>query len=210
MGCGIMRVQGALTPLPYQLTLIGKPVTKPIISQETLRELLRYDPETGIFTWRNRSTRWFNNENSRKAWNNRHQGKTTGCHNGQGYLVIGVFYHLYRAHRLACLYMTGRFPEEEMDHINGIRDDNRWGNLRPVTRKENCKNMSMRSDNTSGVVGVRWNRDLKKWRAEIRIDGKTRHIGVFTDKAAATLARKATEADLGFHKNHGKTLDAHY
>jgi hypothetical protein len=100
--------------------------------------------------------------------------------------------------------MTGDFPEDQIDHINGVRSDNRWCNLRAVSRQENAKNKRTPSDNSSGVIGVCWDRREKKWRAEIQ-SGKVKHaLGHFPEFSDAVAARKKAERDLEFHKNHGR------
>jgi hypothetical protein len=113
------------------------------LSADKLRTLLRYDPETGFFTWK--ATRRGCSPSSNAGT----VSKDTG------YRIIVIDYRQYRAHRLAYLYMTGAWPAEEIDHRNGVRDDNRWVNLRHATVAQNCRNSRLRADNTSGTeMGV--------------------------------------------------------
>ena len=112
--------------------------TRQELTAEKLRELLHYDPDTGIFTRKVRTA-------------NRVQvGDAAGCQNGHGYLLIMVQSRLYRAHRLAWLHTHGVWPEDQLDHVNRIRTDNRIDNLRAVTNKQNGQNRSTQSNNTSG------------------------------------------------------------
>jgi len=161
-------------------------------TQAEIKALLNYDPDTGVFT-RIAST-------SSKAM----AGSIAGTFNKTlMYRFIMIDYKLYREHRLAWLYMTGEWPDGEIDHINHIRNDNRWDNLRCVTAKENRKNQSIRSDNTSGVTGVYWHKRRGKWRSIITVDGNQIHLGWYKDKSDAVAARKLSEVEHGFHPNHG-------
>ena len=92
----------------------------------------------------------------------------------------------------------------ELDHINHQRDDNRLENLRVVTRKQNCRNLSLPKKNTSGVVGVTFDNSLKKWKSQINIDGKNMNLGSFSTFEKAVTARKSAENFYGFHENHGR------
>lgn len=130
-------------------------------------------------------------------------GDIAGSLNTHGYVGIKVFGKLYLAHRLAYLYMLGETPDE-VDHINHIRADNRWVNLRDVTRSENCKNNSKRKDNASGVTGVHWKKRDSRWVAQIRVDKETLWLGQFVKFSDAVDARKNAEVLYGFHENHGK------
>lgn len=159
------------------------------LTAKRARELLSYDPETGILRWRVR-------RGPARA------GTVTGCDDGKGYLVVGVGGRIYRAHRLAWLIRTGRWPHE-IDHINGVRDDNRWCNLREVVRQENGRNQRFRCTNTSGHIGVYWNKQCAKWQAYITVSGQANYLGVFDEIDEAVAARKAAEREHGFHENHG-------
>ena len=110
------------------------------------REHFDYDPETGIIV--------------RKA-----TGKAAVSRDKDGYILVGFMYKKYRAHRVAWAIHHGSWPDGEIDHINGVRDDNRIENLRCVSRHENKKNTAIPSHNTSGVVGVTWHKPSRKWRA---------------------------------------------
>ena len=156
-------------------------IARPELTAEKLRELLHYEPATGIFTWKVRTA------NSVKV------GDVAGCPDGRGYLCIKVLNRLYRAHRLAWLYHFGEWPTDQIDHINRNRSDNRIENLREVTNKQNHQNKSKRSDNTSGHTGVYWHKQKSKWRARIKHNQKLIHLGLFATIEEAVAARKAGE-----------------
>lgn len=162
-----------------------------MITQATLKELLNYNPETGAFTWR-------------KVGKHIQEGRLAGTLNSQGYSKIHVQRKEYKAHRLAWLYTYGTFPENQIDHINGVRDDNRIDNLRAVTNAENHRNRKLRCTNTSGVSGVSWFRPNKAWGAYISDDGKRIFLGLFADLFSAVAARKSAERKYNYHSNHGR------
>ncbi len=154
------------------------------ITQERLQELYSFEPETGIFT----------KKNTGKVASNVHNG----------YIRITIDYKEYRAHRLAYLYMTGKFPKDIVDHKNHIKSDNRWSNLRVVSHQENCKNFSMNKNNSSGENGVYWHARDKIWTAFIYLDSKKKHIGCFKNKEDAVSARTEANLKYGYYVNHGK------
>ena len=119
-----------------------------MITQKELKDLLHYDPETGVFTW-------LKSGKGRKA-----NGETRGLTNG--YFTIRINWRQYKAHRLAWLYVYGVWPKGQIDHINHNTTDNRIANLREVTNQENHRNMSLSKNNTSGVTGVYWGKQLEK------------------------------------------------
>lgn len=162
-----------------------------MLSQKELKKLLHYDPDTGVFT------RLVTTSNRSKA------GAIAGSPSN-GYSSIRINYKLYYAHRLAWLYMTGAFPEDHIDHINHIRTDNRWANLRDVTQAENGKNQPKINTNTSGVTGVCWHKAANKWTAYVHTKEKRKSLGYFSDKFDAICARKSAEVQHGFHENHGQ------
>ena len=120
-----------------------------------------------------------------------------GSLSGGGYITIGIDRRLLYAHRLAFLYMTGGLPKEDVDHINRVRSDNRWPNLRAATRSENLRNTTARSG-SSGRLGVTWHKGAKKWAAQGRLDGRHIHLGLFADlEEAAEAARKWRKYTFG-------------
>jgi hypothetical protein len=126
-----------------------------------------------------------------------------GGHVATGYIRIKINGRAYPAHRLAWLYHFGHHPANEVDHINHVRDDNRIINLRESTSQENSRNLTIRSDNKSGVTGVHWNKRDSRWRSQIVVDGIMIYLGGYRDIEAATAARKLAEYMHGFHENHG-------
>ena len=167
-------------------------MTKPILTQKRLKELLHYDPDTGVFTWL-----VYRNVNARVG------GRCGHVEDRTLYRWIYIDDAKHKSARLAFLYMKGRLPSAHMDHINHIRSDDRWCNLREVTQQENNKNKTMQTNNTSGVMGVHWKKAISKWGAKIVVNKKQIHIGYYSSINKATSARKAAEVKYGFHKNHG-------
>ena len=155
------------------------------LTQERLKHLLHYDPDTGGFT------RLVRTSNSVKIGD-----VFFGCPGGYGYLLISVDTKLYKAHRLAWLYVHGAWPDSDIDHINGIRDDNRWGNLREATRSENMQNQTLSKKNTSGEAGVSWDKQSRKWAATITFNRRTIHLGRFSDKLDAAAAYAKAKAEI--------------
>jgi len=161
-----------------------------MVTQKQLKQLLNYNPETGLFTWIKSKT------NCIKS------GDVAGTIMVSGYIRITIDFCQYRAHRLAWLFMVNEWPDQ-IDHKNHDRKDNRWCNLRNVTNQENGKNQSLGKNNVSGIAGVGWSKQSSKWYARIMVGGKGIHLGVFADKFEAICARKSAERKYGFHTNHG-------
>ena len=178
----------------YVATETEPKMTDRNLTQCRLKELLHYNPATGIFTWR------MSNSNRVKA------GSVAGWVNFSCYCMIGVDGNHYNASRLAFLYMTGDLPELQVDHINHKREDDRWSNLREASNQENGRNKSLYSTNTTGVVGVIWHKVKKKWKAQIMADGKVIHLGYFDSLDNAAAARKTASIKYGYHENHGASL----
>ncbi|HFI4510044.1 TPA: HNH endonuclease [Escherichia coli] len=98
----------------------------------------------------------------------------------------------------------GVMPTDEVDHINGIRTDNRYENLRVVSRQTNAKNMKLNINNTSGISGVSWNTRKSKWKSVIWMNCVEKHLGYFDSIIDAFNARVIAEVNMGYHKNHGR------
>lgn len=156
------------------------------LTSDRARELFHYDAETGAFTWRATGNPAFT---SRTA---------------KGYAVGNADRKKHYAHRVAWLITMGKWPEGQIDHINGNREDNRLSNLRDIPRAENQRNMKRSVRNSSGVVGVHYTKTLNKWQATIRANGKSKYLGVFRTKEEAAAARAKAELVYGFHANHGR------
>jgi len=163
-----------------------------VITQDELKLLFRY-VEGKLF--RIKTVR-----NNAKA--NSHAGWTTT----RGYRKIQICGKHYAEHRLVWLWFKGSFPENEIDHINHIKDDNRIENLRDVTHATNGKNQSSQPTNTSGVQGVSWYKNNKRWIAFITVDGNSIHLGSYLEFHEAVNARKNAEVLYGFHENHGNSI----
>jgi len=177
---------------------------------EELRKLLRYAPDTGKLYWLERSTEFFEDgkqsaERECRRWNTRYAGEEAFItDHGEGYRQGSIFSVMYLAHRVVWAVHQGEWPTHEIDHINGVKNDNRIENLRAVTRVANSRNLPKRADNSSGVTGVTWNKNALKWTAQITVNTQQVHLGVFTKRDDAIAARKAAEAKYGFHENHGR------
>lgn len=158
-----------------------KMITK--ITDLELKDILHYCPETGVFTWLIAKSQRVR------------VGEKGGHLASNGYVVIAINNKAYKAHRLAWLYMTGSWPEEEIDHINGIKNDNRIVNLREATKSQNQHNVGVRGDNSSGYKGVSFETKNKKWRADIQFNGKRIFLGYFDfpKKASEVYEAKAVE-----------------
>lgn len=180
-------------------------MAKPIaITQELARQLLDYDPASGTFTWKRRTAEHFapgriGSEGVCRSWNRKHAGKRALIHvSSDGYLVGAIWGNAVKAHRIACLWMTGEYPEE-VDHDDGNRANNAWANLNPSNKAANQRNRQLNGNNSSGRVGVYLYRKTGRWVALIA----GRYIGVFDDFDAACRARAAAERAMGFNKRHG-------
>lgn len=174
-----------------------------------LKSVLDYDEETGDFTWKPRIESDFSTKYQFVSWSNRFAGKKAGTivtKKRKSYLKINLGCKNYYAHRISYTILNDCWPENEIDHINGNSLDNSKTNLRQVTRKENCRNVSLIPNSTSGYCGVNWHEPSGKWRARVKIDGKENYIGLFDDPQEAAIRIKAIRDAVGFHKNHGQDL----
>jgi len=158
------------------------------LTQSRLKELLHYDPETGIFYWK------------KKRPGGVLIGDVAGHKEDRGYIRIKVDNRRYLAHRLAFLYIEGYFPENEVDHIDGHPSNNKWENLREVSHSCNIRNCKIQSNNSSGVKGVRYNKRYtpKHWKTTIRTSGKRIFLGYFATKEEAVKARWEAEVEYGY------------
>ena len=165
-----------------------------MLTQEYVKKLFIYDPETGLFIRLTMSSKAVK------------IGEIAGYHvksSGKTYVSIGIGGIYYKAHRLAFLYMNGSLPIDHVDHINGNGTDNRWCNLREVNRTINNQNARKRIDNKSGITGVSWETRDNHWRVEINVNRKKIVLGYFDNIFDAACARKNANIKYGFHKNHG-------
>lgn len=177
-------------------------------------QLLKYDPETGKLFWLPRPAEMFatghqNSAASAARWNGRYAGKEAFTAKLVGGYSIGrMFDRPFSAHRVCWMLTHREWPKGQIDHINGVRDDNRLLNLRIVTHSGNARNQKRRSDNTSGVTGVsRYPND--EWQAVIKHNGKIVWLGHFPNFNDAVAARKVAEKKYGYHENHGRNAKAY-
>ena len=162
-----------------------------MINQKTLKEYFTYDKDTGLFTrLKSKDGRPFKADGHKSL--------------RKGYVRLKILGKQYGGHVMAWLYQYGDLPNCDLDHINHDRSDNRIVNLRKSSKTINSQNQSRSSNNTSGVVGVSFQKGSQLWRATIRVDGKLVQLISSRDKEVCVLARKEAEIKYGFHENHGK------
>lgn len=181
--------------------------TKPLPSPEVLRQLLSYDPETGKLFWKEWPQHTFlsgpDQDRYCRRWNTIYSGKQAmQTIESKGYCVGRVQGATQKAHRVAWAIHFGEWPVGQIDHINGIKTDNRIANLREVTPAGNSQNRPKRCDNSTGITGVF--RRKAGWSALIVVNQKHIWLGAFPSKAEAASARKEAEMKYGFHPNHGR------
>jgi hypothetical protein len=170
--------------------------TKSLPSVDYLRKRLRYEPETGKLFW-------LDYEGMPQRWLTRWAGKEAFTAYSNGYLIGGICGVMFLAHRVAYAIHYGEWPDDQIDHINGVRRDNRISNLRVVNHQENLRNANMKRNNTSGITGVVLHKSTGKWLARICVGYRRIHIGYFDTLEEATAARKEAAAKYGFTERHG-------
>ena len=162
-----------------------------MITQEELKELLNYDQDTGIFTWKVSPARQVSS------------GDIAGTKRKDGYIQIKVDNELILSHRLAWIYMYGYLPKY-IDHINGQRDDNRITNIREVSNQQNSLNSKISKNNTSGIKGVYWDKSRNKWAVRLFVNGKCKFFKRFDDMDLAKLVIEEVRNKYhGKYANHG-------
>ncbi len=157
-----------------------------MLTQDRLKQLLYYDENTGVFT------RLVSHRTDRI-------GKEPGAFNTKGYVQIRIDGKLYVAHRLAWLYITGEFPCDQLDHIDGDKTNNAFNNLREVTNKQNQENVSLQVNNTSGFRGVSYDKRYKKFRAYVCHNRHNKTIGFFETALDASIAAKHARDQMFTH-----------
>lgn len=167
-----------------------------MITQQELKELLSYDPLTGIFTWKPRII------TNNSQFNIQRAGKPAGCIDNFGYVIIkrrvdGKIQN-FKAHRLVWLYMYGHFPEQFIDHIDGNRTNNKLSNLRECSSAENSQNfIKATSKSETGLLGVvNYKRGKKAFGATIKVNGKQKHLGMFYTSEEAHQKYLETKREL--------------
>ena len=177
---------------------------KALPSPEVIRQLLRYEPDTGKLFWKERPVSMFKSgtgrysaERNAAIWNTRFAGKEAfTALLANGYPHGEILGQQHRAHRVIWTMVHGREPKDHIDHINGDRADNRIVNLREADASENNYNSGRRAHNKSGYKGVIWYRTRSTWRAEIRANGQRRNLGYFDTPEKAALAYDAAARQM--------------
>lgn len=177
---------------------------KPIPCPALLRQLLRYEPETGRLFWLPRPVELFANKRTWKIWNKRYAEKEAFTYVSNGYKTGRIFDRPHFAHRVAWAIAYGESPVMEIDHIDGDRANNRLANLRHVSGADNQRNKSLNKNNASGFLGVCWDKGRGQWMARISHEGRAVPLGRFDNKDDAISARSAALVQYGYHPNHGR------
>lgn len=167
-------------------------------------EVLTYDPATGELRWKPRPEDTFATPRAARAWNARFAGKRAGTVGRSGRRQVYWNGGTHLEHRVIWRLVTGEWPKAEIDHINGVCGDNRWENLREVSHAENMRNQKQRTDNTSGRVGVCFDRERRLWAAWVGLRGRAKFLGRFATKGEAVAARREAERKHEYHPNHGR------
>lgn len=155
------------------------------LTQAEVQELFNYDPEVGVLTHKT-----LPKNTNRKVY----IGKPAGHKHRSGYVCVYLKGRTYKAHRLIWLYTFGKWPTKQLDHINGVRDDNRISNLREATQLENSQNRKLNNNNASGYLGVSCMGE--RWRAVIGVNKHVRYLGLFSTKEEAYTAYCKAKAEL--------------
>lgn len=164
------------------------------LTVERLKKSLDYDPETGVFT--RLSTTNFNP----KVVAHQRAGSLAPA----GYRYVRIGKQRYAEHRLAWFYMKGVWPQEDVDHVNGVKDDNRFANLREATRSQNMANTKVQKNSTTGVKGVHFDKVNQRWVAHMRVDKRMKNLGRFdTVEEAIAVRAAAFEKVYGQFAHHG-------
>lgn len=178
---------------------MGRPELRQKLTQRRLKDALHYNPETGVWAWLISTARRIE------------IGDIAGHINAKdGYRRIKIDGSLYLSNRLSFFYMEGYFPENDVDHINRIRHDDKWLNLREVSRQVNIRNCGIRKTNKSGVKGVLWVKERLKWAVSITVNYKKYSLGRYKDFEEAVFVRFAAEQCLGWDSCDAMSLTRLY
>ena len=221
--CGILERHGEgfeTSPVPNRNASRGDSIMadKGLPSPEVLRQLLRYEPDTGKLFWLRRGAEWFSpggrtsSEHAARTWNAKHAGREAlTCRKKFGHLAGTLFDREVKAHRVVWCIIHGEWPTGYIDHINHDPSDNRPENLRLVNEKDNAKNRSANRQKASGLphgVRLKVNKTCIRYAAVIGINGKQKHLGYFDTPELASAAYRSAAAKYNFHPNHGAVLRA--
>src|SRR5690606_2030193 len=183
--------------------MIGAPTMakKPLPTPEQLRQLLRYEPETGKLFWRERTPDMFEDgeqtaEHACKIWNSRFAGEEAFQSRSGGYSVGTVWGRRLLAHHVCWAIAHNEWPTSHIDHRNGVRDDNRVTNIRLATRSQNNQNVRSQRGSSSIYKGVTYDKERGKWMAGIKKDFRRRNIGRYETEIEAALAHDRVAVEL--------------
>lgn len=173
------------------------------LNQEIVKELLDYNPETGILTWKERDIKWFKKTSKRSPewkannWNSKNAGNQAfTSENSFGHKEGRIFGNHFLSHRIIFLWMYGRWPVG-IDHLNRIPNDNRIVNIQECTQEVNMKNKGLQSNNKTGKAGIRLTKN-GKYRATINVNKNTKHLGYFASFNEACRIREKAETEYGY------------
>jgi len=180
-----------------------------ILSELNVRSLIDCNVATGKLYWKERPVELFRETSKRSAqnncnlWNSKNAGQEAFITpSTRGYLQ-GCFYNkIYQAHRVVWLWVHERWPENDIDHLDGDKTNNCIDNLADKTPLENNKNRAFNTNNTSGYKGVFWNKERQKWRAQIFADGRQFYLGLYETKEEAFSAYVSAAKQFGFTERH--------
>lgn len=167
-----------------------------------LHECFEYSHKTGLLTWKARPLHHFAHPERANNINSRQAGKQVKVIDHYGYVIVRLNQTNYRVHRIIWKMMTGNEPDNLIDHINGDRSDNRFGNLRPATYSQNNQNGKFRSSNTTGYKGVTYDKSRNKYQSSIWLNKQHISLGRFETPEAAHQAY--CEASAKYHQEYGR------
>lgn len=170
-------------------------IKEKVISQEYLKDIIKYCPDSGDFTWIKKI--------SKKITIGQKAGTIKLFHTGKTYLIIIINGYQYRAHRLAWLYIYGSFPKDTIDHEDGNGLNNKISNLKDKDFSENCKNMRLFSNNKTGVCGVFYEKAYDRFVSYININKSKKYLYRGVDFFEACCARKSANNKYSYHESHG-------
>lgn len=177
-----------------------------------LSEMIDYNPLTGELVWKPRLPAAFREGNAGReavcaAWNSNYCGKLAlNCAKSNGYRHGSINGKFFMAHRVAWAIYHGEWPNGQIDHINGIKSDNRISNLRDVSASQNMRNVSYKPRSKSGLYGVRFHRATGKWQAAFRVDGTVYSFGYHDTPEKASAVALAERQKFDFGENHGPRI----
>ena len=171
-----------------------------MITPDQIKSLFRYSHENGVLYWKRRPESSFKTLQAARAWNSRYSNKPAGHKDERGCIRVLFNKKYYKAHRIIWVIVHGKFPAQQIDHINGNPSDNRISNIRMSTQTENMRNRRLDALNKTGIPGVRW---VEKDKAFCVYISNT-YVKSFKCFLDACCARKSKENEFGYHPNHGR------